>query len=1054
MSRSSSARTLPVISIAAIAVLVGAQLTPLPVLADNGGAQGSDAHAFPTFTASLAATDVLANQPVDLTVTASDPSWHEGTQIAVDGAHVSPGAVPGSAWHNGAARISILVSGPLGAHSLTVRHGNSAASAPFAFTLGFGPLDHLVVSGPATVPAGSTTTYAIYGYDASGNDVTNVTSDITHKTVDFTAADSPLGAVQDFCYTETSVSPSVTGCAHPILTSGPLASIAITCPALPASACPSPLVTTPATSTPLGVVATDAFGNTFGFPATLGATRGTIDAATTSYVAPHAAGADTITASAAGVPDATLPVTVLPGPLATITVTGPASLVQGSTASYHLAGFDAFGNAVALDQSTLSFTASELGTQHVCYTQAGVTGCETVIVTAPEQPHTVITTGASGAASVTTYTITYASVAPGDVVQVVGSSGSTSVPQLSFANFHIRNGASDVTFEIQVQTVDLASLPPEVDPTSLAAELQSGDGSAILFINVYAFEGGVQLTSAQLNDLIESVDLEFTVPPGLLAGLDAPSFLEYSGGSLYAGGLTATLVSSAPVPTYDATFTHFSSFAFVARHPTVVPVSTGGSGGGSGGSGGSSASNTPVLTSVVVTGPATLRVGQTATYNASGRDQFGNAYRLSASTFSWTAPTVVPASGVAEACYQETTSRGPIVGCQDVTILADEPTQGTCSVADQVFAGTPVVVTCQFFDENGNLYSTETFTITAPSKPGLFTVCKTENGVRACAPYTVLLGPPNGVVITPGNASVHVGGKVSFVGTDYDGQGYPIPNATLTWAATCGSVEADGSYVAPTVAGTCYVKATNPLGNSAQAAVLVTAGDAVALQIVGPDFIVAGSPVQFTAVGIDAFGNKFDEGQAGKFTVTANEKVGPQQVCDTIGNATGCKTVTVVPGPIANVQLSSPDSYDAANATYVTTYPAPIVFSVAASDKFGNAIDVPTEVKTFSWTPTDPGHLPPGQYDTQQACFSLEGSASSCVNVRVYPSSSLGPSGCKPDETQKLVNTTSGPVSECLKTQDLGPSGQWWEWLAGFAVLTAILAGAVGLRTNWFRKKP
>jgi len=80
---------------------------------------------------------------------------------------------------------------------------DSGLSDTVSFTIVAGPLDHIGVEGPSTLPAGEIGTYDLTGYDANDNEVPLNQSTIQYSN---TTADGP----QDVCYTEPGT--SVTGC--------------------------------------------------------------------------------------------------------------------------------------------------------------------------------------------------------------------------------------------------------------------------------------------------------------------------------------------------------------------------------------------------------------------------------------------------------------------------------------------------------------------------------------------------------------------------------------------------------------------------------------------------------------------------------------------------------------------------------------------------------------------------------------------------------------------------------------------------------------------------
>ncbi|HVM44480.1 MAG TPA: hypothetical protein VM582_00990, partial [Candidatus Thermoplasmatota archaeon] len=76
-----------------------------------------------------------------------------------------------------------------------------------------------------------------------------------------------------------------------------------------------------------------------------------------------------------------LPVDVLPGPLASIKVVGHEIVPSDTTTTFSLEGYDAFGNRVPLQRETLAFEAGPGGRRtYVCYAESDISGCQDVVV--------------------------------------------------------------------------------------------------------------------------------------------------------------------------------------------------------------------------------------------------------------------------------------------------------------------------------------------------------------------------------------------------------------------------------------------------------------------------------------------------------------------------------------------------------------------------------------------------------------------------------------------------------------------------------------------------
>lgn len=74
----------------------------------------------------------------------------------------------------------------------------------------------------------------------------------------------------------------------------------------------------------------------------------------------------------------TATVTIVPGPIATVTVSGPSTLIAGEEGTYTATGRDAFGNVRGT--STFVFSSTTAGSQSACGTFEEVEGCLDVLV--------------------------------------------------------------------------------------------------------------------------------------------------------------------------------------------------------------------------------------------------------------------------------------------------------------------------------------------------------------------------------------------------------------------------------------------------------------------------------------------------------------------------------------------------------------------------------------------------------------------------------------------------------------------------------------------------
>lgn len=110
-------------------------------------------------------------------------------------------------------------------------------------------------------------------------------------------------------------------------------------------------------------------------------------------------------------------------------------------------------------------------------------------------------------------------------------------------------------------------------------------------------------------------------------------------------------------------------------------------------------------------------------------------------------------------------------------------------------------------------------TYTAGSNPGTYTITaisQADPHVTATAAVTI---DPAAVAVTinPSSASVQTGQQTHFTASVTGSS-----NTALNWTASCGTIDASGTYTAGNAAGTCTVRATSQANASASASATVT----------------------------------------------------------------------------------------------------------------------------------------------------------------------------------------------------------------------------------------
>jgi peptidoglycan/xylan/chitin deacetylase (PgdA/CDA1 family) len=263
--------------------------------------------------------------------------------------------------------------GGSGAHTITATDGTATGEASVTVTVG--SLDHIAIS-PKTgsIVAGGSQAYTAEGFDASGNDLGDVTAQTT-----FTI--SPDGTCQRATCTSTGAGPhtitatdgSSTDTAQLTITPGPFNHLVIS---------PQTPTITAGASQVFTAEGFDQYGNDLG----------DVTSSSTFTIGPNGSchenacsatkpGEDTVTASQGESSDSTQ-MTVRAGPLDHIAISPKTgSIAVGESQSYSAEGFDAAGNDLGDVTAQTTFTISPDGSCHgaACTPAAG--GAHTVTAT-------------------------------------------------------------------------------------------------------------------------------------------------------------------------------------------------------------------------------------------------------------------------------------------------------------------------------------------------------------------------------------------------------------------------------------------------------------------------------------------------------------------------------------------------------------------------------------------------------------------------------------------------------------------------------------------------
>src|SRR3989454_1145258 len=221
--------------------------------------------------------------------------------------------------------------------------------------------------------------------------------------------------------------------------------------------------------------------------------------------------------------------------------------------------------------------------------------------------------------------------------------------------------------------------------------------------------------------------------------------------------------------------------------------------------------------------------------------------------------------------------------------------------------------------------------VTGKAAGGPVTITATSEGKSGASAITVNPTPVASVSVTPSPASVAVGTTLQLTATLTDAKGNSLTGRTVTWGtsdANLATVDANGLVTGKSVGGPITITATSE-GKSATSAVTVNAVPVASVDVSpASGTIQVGATTQLTASPKDASGNAltgrivtWSTSDAGLAIVDANGLVtgkaagGPVTVTAASEGKTGTAAVTVIPIPVASVDVTPATATIAGNAT-------------------------------------------------------------------------------------------------------------------------------------------
>ncbi|WP_440708984.1 beta strand repeat-containing protein [Herbiconiux sp. YIM B11900] len=431
------------------------------------------------------ASDTVAQgASVAFLVTGSDA---EGNAVDVDAA-----VLTSSSPADSVSGRSVTFSGA-GDRTVTASLGSLTATA--AVTVVAGPLSSLSITPTtATIVQGSTVDFTVTGTDAGGNPVDTSNAVLTSSAdTDSVSGDSVTFSEAGPRFVTATLS-GVTTSATVEVVAGPLATLSLTPPTISVVHGGTVVYT---------VSGADSAGNPVDATAAVLSSSNAADTIDGRAVTFSDVGAHTVSAALAGV-TTTASVEVVAGPLATLTLTPEAaSVVQGGTQEFVVAGADAAGNPVDTSDAVLtsSAAADTVAGRTIAFSGAGA--------------HTVTATLGSvvGSASIT--------VSPGPLASLSITPSSSSVDQGG-------------TVDFAVTGTDAAGNPVDTSDAVLTSSVTTDvvNGFAITFPHA-----SPHTVTATLGSVSASVTIEVVPGPAPSPG-PTPASLANTGFDGSAAGLT------------------------------------------------------------------------------------------------------------------------------------------------------------------------------------------------------------------------------------------------------------------------------------------------------------------------------------------------------------------------------------------------------------------------------------------------------------------------------------------------------------------------------------
>lgn len=658
-----------------------------------------------------------------------------------------------------------------GTHAITATLQGGIATADVEVVAG--PVSTLLIRPQnEVVTQGDSITFTITGTDAGGNPVDTTAAALTSSgpdaidghTITFSGAGPRLiVAALDGIETATSV----------LVLPGPLATLSLT---------PSSETVVEGGTTVFRLTGADAAGNPVDVDAATLTSTASTDVVDRHLISFSGAGVRTVTATLNGV-TTTAEITVVPGPLSTLTITPSSKTVtQGDVVDFTVAGTDSGGNPVDTHQAILSSSTSgdAIVGHSVTFSGAGT--------------HTITTTldGVTTSATI--------EVVAGPLATLTLTPATTTVAQGTTTTFLLSG-------------TDSAGNPVNVDAATLAstADTDVVDGRAVTFSGA-----GPRTITATLGSVTATASIG--VVPGPVATLTlTPRSASVVQGATLGFDITAAdsagnpidataavLTSDTPADTVTGRSVTFSGAGTHLITATLGSVTT---------SATIEVTAGPLSTLTLTPATSSVTQGDTTVFTVAGTDAAGNPVDTGDAVLTSTAGTdtidgrAITFSGAGTRTI--TATLGSVTATTTVEVVAGPlttlsltPSTATATQGGTVeftitgtdAAGNPVDTTGAVLSSSNTGDTVDGHSLTF-SGAGTHTITATLADVTAIATVMVTPGPAASLTITPSATAVDQGGTLTFTVEGADAAGNPVDTSTATLTSSADTDVIAGSTV-------------------------------------------------------------------------------------------------------------------------------------------------------------------------------------------------------------------------------------------------------------------